>query len=497
LKDWAPAFETLPYPPATGQFAVYAIDDLLDGIDYTMRRYNLTQIVPIGSYDYDRMDGTMPPAFICITKFREGTMWPHNQSYAFDAEVVQECFEVTPIKYFNTTMNSTAEKYDIRQFFKEQNRTINFDRLNKLEIKFALKTVHLKTDGGNVLAEADCFQFNVTILYDNSKHNGQVLVTLNTDLLMLDCLGTTIVHGPSATLKILKRMLDIIVILVSSLSFVLCLRTLYRSHKLNIQAVRFFKLKFNKKLSLFEQSAFLNLWDVLILINDGLTVFGTITKILIESKNSENYEFAGMLLGIGNLLVWLGVLRYLYFFEHYNILILTMKQAIPDICRFLVCAAVLYLGFAFCGWIVLGPYHLKFGSLAQSSECLFALVNGDEIFVTYSDVRATNAAIYWFSRIYLYLFISLFTYVVYSLFTSIIITTYETIKFYYREGFPKSELQMFMDEIPVDDNSPMFMADDREDGSGCSFFSLPCFQWFDCFKRSSYNELNESTRLVK
>ncbi|XP_060588694.1 uncharacterized protein LOC132744096, partial [Ruditapes philippinarum] len=36
LKDWIASFETLPYPPAHGQFASYTIDDLKSRIDYTV-----------------------------------------------------------------------------------------------------------------------------------------------------------------------------------------------------------------------------------------------------------------------------------------------------------------------------------------------------------------------------------------------------------------------------------------------------------------------------
>ena len=42
-----------------------------------------------------------------------------------------------------------------------------------------------------------------------------------------------------------------------------------------------------------------------------------------------------------------------------QILILTMKRSAPNILRFLVCALVFFFGFTFCGWVILGPYHIK------------------------------------------------------------------------------------------------------------------------------------------
>jgi len=36
LKDWTNEYETMPYPPSHGVYAIYTIDDLLDHINYTI-----------------------------------------------------------------------------------------------------------------------------------------------------------------------------------------------------------------------------------------------------------------------------------------------------------------------------------------------------------------------------------------------------------------------------------------------------------------------------
>lgn len=144
------------------------------------------------------------------------------------------------------------------------------------------------------------------------------------------------------------------------------------------------------------------------------------------------------------MLVWFGVLRYLGFFKTYNVVILTLKKAAPQLGRFLICAVLIYAGFTFCGWLVLGPYHFKFRSLSTTSECLFSLINGDDMFATFSIMSQKSPMLWWFSRIYLYSFISLYIYVILSLFISVIMDAYDTIKHYYREGFPKSDLHIFV-----------------------------------------------------
>lgn len=64
----------------------------------------------------------------------------------------------------------------------------------------------------------------------------------------------------------------------------------------------------------------------------------------------------------------------------------------------------------------------------MTSECLFALLNGDDMFATFSTTSMASPAVLWFGRLYLYTFISLFTYVVLSLFISIIMEAYEVMK---------------------------------------------------------------------
>ncbi|RLV62259.1 hypothetical protein DV515_00019499 [Chloebia gouldiae] len=44
-----------------------------------------------------------------------------------------------------------------------------------------------------------------------------------------------------------------------------------------------------------------------------------------------------------------------------QILIVTLRVALPNVMRFCCCVAVIYLGYCFCGWIVLGPHHVKVG----------------------------------------------------------------------------------------------------------------------------------------
>ena len=66
--------------------------------------------------------------------------------------------------------------------------------------------------------------------------------------------------------------------------------------------------------------------------------------------------------------------------------------------------------------------------MSSASECLFSLINGDDMYVTFSATMTDNPVVWYYSRVYLYVFISLFIYAVLNLFIAVIMDTYETIK---------------------------------------------------------------------
>ncbi|XP_029803652.1 mucolipin-2 isoform X1 [Suricata suricatta] len=93
----------------------------------------------------------------------------------------------------------------------------------------------------------------------------------------------------------------------------------------------------------------------------------------------------------------------------------------------------------------------KFEDLNTVAECLFSLVNGDDMFATFAQIQQKSILVWLFSRLYLYSFISLFIYMVLSLFIALITDSYDTIKKYQQNGFPKTDLQEFLKECSSKD----------------------------------------------
>lgn len=442
LLGWDPQYEVQSYPPSLGPLSIYVQDDYFKTIDYAINGYkNLN--VAVGSYSYPNEDNTMPPIELCLYQYKEGTIYGFNESYVFNSEIDQICINLME----NVTDIGT------KAYLADKNFTIKFSSFVKSTIKFSIKTVNFKVAGP--IVPPDCYQFDVEILFDNADHDGQMIMSLDAEPIRLNCKGNTEYYTDSEIDAALRSFLNLFVITICCISFGLCTRAIYRAQLLRSSTQRFFRNHFNKELSFDGRMEFLNFWYIMIICNDILLIIGSAIKEQIERKNflGNEWNMCSLLLGIGNLLVWFGVLRYLGFFKTYNVVILTLKRATPKISRFLLCALIIYAGFTFCGWLVLGPYHIKFRSLATTSECLFALINGDDMFATFVTFESKSTILWWFSRIYLYLFISLYIYVVLSLFISVIMDAYDTIKKYYKDGFPVNDLKEFIGQMSVEEFS--------------------------------------------
>ena len=84
--------------------------------------------------------------------------------------------------------------------------------------------------------------------------------------------------------------LSIVVGLVCLTSFILCCRALIRGQLLSSEVSAFFEKHYKIKLTMTETMQFLNLWYVVICINDVLIIIGTILKEMIENERRTNND---------------------------------------------------------------------------------------------------------------------------------------------------------------------------------------------------------------
>ncbi|KAG7487757.1 hypothetical protein MATL_G00026790 [Megalops atlanticus] len=449
---------------STGDYAVYTQTEVYNHIYFVIQQYANLHNITVGNHAYERNDGMYAPLSLCQHFYRNGSIWPGNETFDIDAHVETECIEIYPLQ---TLTNATLEENVL-------NFTLDFKRLLSVNIDFTLKAINLQTIRHHELP--DCYDFTVMITFNNRAHSGRVKINLENDIEINECKDWN-VTGASAKNIYYTLFFDSVIILTCLTSLILCTRSIINGIQLQFEYAAFYMICHNKNVSWSERMEFVNGWYILIIVSDSLTIVGSILKIEIQAKNLTSYDVCSILLGTGTMFVWIGVLRYLGFFKKYNILILTLRAAFPNVIRFCCCVAMIYLGYCFCGWIVLGPYHEKFRTLNTVSECLFSLINGDDMFPTFKDMQQKSYLVWLFSRLYLYSFVSLFIYMVLSLFITLITETYETVKQYQRDGVSETDLQAFIAECKDLPSSGRYRIDE---------VSTPCFVC--CCSRSDRSE---------
>ncbi|XP_030791016.1 mucolipin-1 isoform X2 [Rhinopithecus roxellana] len=444
---------------ADDTFAAYTREQLYQAIFHAVDQYLALPDVSLGRYAYVHGGGDPwtngSGLAICQRYYHRGHVDPANDTFDIDPMVVTAT-ESAHGRGTDTWGRKGPEDAPAPH-------PSLLPRLVNVTIHFRLKTINLQSLINNEIP--DCYTFSVLITFDNKAHSGRIPISLETQAHIQECKHPSVFrHGDNS----FRLLFDVVVILTCSLSFLLCARSLLRGFLLQNEFVGFMWRQRGRVISLWERLEFVNGWYILLVTSDVLTISGTIMKIGIEAKNLASYDVCSILLGTSTLLVWVGVIRYLTFFHNYNILIATLRVALPSVMRFCCCVAVIYLGYCFCGWIVLGPYHVKFRSLSMVSECLFSLINGDDMFVTFAAMQAQqgrSSLVWLFSQLYLYSFISLFIYMVLSLFIALITGAYDTIKHPGGAGAEESELQAYIAQCQDSPTSGKFR---RGSGSACS-----------------------------
>ncbi|XP_061831644.1 mucolipin-3 [Nerophis lumbriciformis] len=424
-------------------YAVYRQADVYDHINYIIEQYGRLHNTTVGNHEYEKNGSVYTPLSVCQEFYRNGTIYPGKDTFEIDAHVETDCIDIDP-------MNQSSSQ-DVLPHFE-----LHFKRMLSVKITFVLKAINLQTVRHRELP--DCYDFNVIITFNNQVHSGRIKVDLENDVEINECRDWK-VTGASAKSIYLTLLFDCLIIVTCITSCALCMRSVFNGIQLQFEYTHYYRKLSGKDVPWSDRLEFINGWYILIIASDLLTITGSILKIDIQTKVLTSYDICSIFLGLGTMFVWIGVIRYMGYFRKYNILILTLRAAFPNVIRFICCAGIVYLSYCLCGWIVLGPYHEKFRTLNTVSECLFSLINGDDMFPTFKNMKQKSNLIWIFSRVYLYTFVSLFIYMILSLFITIITDTYDTIKQQQQSGIPTSELHRFLSECKDLPNSGVYRLD--------------------------------------
>ncbi|XP_074386206.1 mucolipin-1 isoform X4 [Zonotrichia albicollis] len=294
--------------------AIYTRGDLLEHLAFVLEQYLAVPNETLGRYAYGDTGGG-PGLRLCQRFFRRGDIDPENDTFDIDPSVVTECLGVHPGDPQPPVLDGPGSNF-----------TLQFHRLINVTVEFQLKAINIQTLLNHEIP--DCYTFSVTVTFDNSAHSGRVRIRLGTHAAIRECHHPAM-PGGGATWR--RLAFDVLVVAVCSLSLVLCARSIARGLLLQREFSRFLRCHRGVTVSLSDRLEFLNGWYLLLVTSDVLTVLGTVLKIGIEAKNFSGYDVCSILLGTSTLLVWVGVIRYLTFFQKYNILIVTLAHGVPDV----------------------------------------------------------------------------------------------------------------------------------------------------------------------
>jgi mucolipin 3 len=118
---------------------------------------------------------------ICISQYSKGTIFGFNESYSFDPRINVMCGLIT---------ESDVDD-GVQSYLQRRNMTIQFSALVKATLRFDIKTVNLKASGP--MSAPDCYKFKIKITFDNSDHDGQVIMDLDATAVRLVCNGKKII----------------------------------------------------------------------------------------------------------------------------------------------------------------------------------------------------------------------------------------------------------------------------------------------------------------
>uniref|UniRef100_A0A663N510 Mucolipin 1 n=1 Tax=Athene cunicularia TaxID=194338 RepID=A0A663N510_ATHCN len=184
---------------ADDSYAVYTQRDLYDRC--LLRQYLAIPNETIGRYAYVRGEsgGNQSALMLCQQYYRKGRIDPANDTFNIDPKI-----PLPP---------------ELDRSYK--NFTLKFHKLINVTIQFKLKAINIQTIINNEIP--DCYTFTITITFDNKAHSGRVKIRLDNQADIKECKDPSVFGDNS-----FRLFFDVVVILVCSLSFILCARSIIR-----------------------------------------------------------------------------------------------------------------------------------------------------------------------------------------------------------------------------------------------------------------------------
>lgn len=174
-----------------------------------------------------------------------------------------------------------------------------------------------------------------------------------------------------------------------------------------MKEVNWDELLFWDKLRIFEH------WALLSIIANLFQIIGCTYSIF---RKSLDVQTSDTILGVGCMLAWWNMLRYLLKTQQYKSMIASFIKSAPFIGRALISMIPLFVGYAFLGMSMFWESR-RFSNFSVSCYTLFSLMHGDMIWDTYNDLIQIDSLL---AQLFLYSYIFISICVIANILTIII-----------------------------------------------------------------------------
>lgn len=209
-------------------------------------------------------------------------------------------------------------------------------------------------------------------------------------------------------------------------------------------------------LTFYDKVKLFSIWSIFTIISNILQLFGSLQNIInvynvFDSDGKDDGQISNgmeVLVGVGCMAAWIGLIRYMETSKNYSILARTLNLGMPNVVKTLISALPVLMGYTFLGLALFWKSN-RFSSATGCLTTLYALMFGDMVYDTFHDLAQTN---YLSSQLYLYSFVFFSVCVINSLFISVIVDAFETAKANKnrrQEGATAGEVEAVVEECIV------------------------------------------------
>lgn len=394
---------------ADNTYYFYDLDEVVDSIGHAVQNY----------VDFPN-SSVVPFKYVPVRANVEGELYVYSYT---------DCTSVYDADNLNIDVDITTTAYDVtlknpgplKNLSGDSLRTF-FYCMQSMTLNFAYESVHLQYD------HPIAYQQYIQLYYDNSVQGGRISLTMNWSKVRVSDLSY------DRLIQLYKAMLDLAIIFFATISQALSWVSIGRSFQIFATARR----KLSRKdrtvnnvpqsridnitwanLPLRTKLRFFNMWFVITILGNIANITASFLDFFIF-QDGEAGLWQRFLLGIGTLLAWVNLVRYLEFDKKYTVLISALQRGFPNALRFLLGALPVFIGFALFGVAYFSETSGRFSSFGTACVTLFGLQNGDDVQGTFSDT-AKNMVV---SRIYLAVFVFISIYGVANIFIAIMDEAY-------------------------------------------------------------------------